>query len=39
LAVLPEAKAAEEPRDNWERVVEDGFALRKTLEMAVGAIL
>ena len=39
LAVLPEAKAAEEPRDNWERVVEDGSALRRTLEMAVGAIL
>lgn len=38
LTVLPEAAAAETPRDSWKKVVDDGPALVKTLEMVVGAI-
>lgn len=38
LPVLPEMKASEQPRDGWTKTVEDDAALRKTLEMVIGAI-
>lgn len=37
LPVLPEMKASEQPRDGWTKTVEDDAALRKTLEMVIGA--
>ena len=39
LPILPEALKAETPRDGWQKIVEDGPALVKTLEMVVGAVL
>lgn len=38
MPILPEATAAETDRENWNKVVEDGPALLKTLEMVVSAI-
>lgn len=38
MVVLPEAAAAETSRDGWQKVVEDGPALLKALEMVVGAV-
>ena len=37
LAILPEAKAAEQSRDDWQKLSEDGPALLKTLEMVVAS--
>lgn len=39
MAVLPEAAAAETSREGWEKRVDDGPALLKTLEMVMGAVV